>query len=101
MPPQKNLDPLETLIRRLSADFVEKPPMEIEISIYLAKRKAPPNMDDILQWWKDNQGALPLLAEQARKYLCIPASSTPLDKLYPAAGANTIKLLTGIIYGFY
>jgi len=41
---------------------------------------------DVLEWWKAQQRYLPLLAECARKYHCIPASSAPSERLFSASG---------------
>jgi len=37
---------------------------------------------DTLQWWKANAGAYPCLAEMARDYLAIPATSVPVERVF-------------------
>lgn len=39
-----------------------------------------------LTWWEKNAASYPTLAEQARSLLCIPATSTPSERLFSAAG---------------
>ncbi len=51
---------------------------------------------DVLAWWKVREPVLPLLAEIARKYLCIPASSAPSDRLSSASGNVCTKLRSSL-----
>jgi hypothetical protein len=64
----------------------EKAPMEIEISSYLAMVRPKRSDVDILKWWNENEQVLPLLSREARKFLCIPASSTSSERMFSAAG---------------
>ena len=39
-----------------------------------------------LNWWKVHESDYPLLASVVRKYLCIPATSTPSERLFSRSG---------------
>jgi hypothetical protein len=43
-----------------------------------AKADEPP----ILEWWNVNQAKIPLVANLARRYLCIPATSAPSERVF-------------------
>jgi len=68
-----------------------KPPLRLEMDKYLSMNiPSDMNIDnmegEILKWWNKNRDELPLLAELAREYLCIPASSAPSERLFSHAG---------------
>lgn len=41
---------------------------------------------DPVTWWRDHSPLFPKLAEQAKKFLCIPATSVPSERLFSKAG---------------
>lgn len=50
---------------------------------------------DPLMWWKMHGKRFPLMSEMARKYLCIPSTSTPLERVFSTAGnvVNNLRTL--------
>ena len=62
-----------------------------EVANYLALPKI--HHDDCpLKWWRINKTRFPVLSKLARKYLAIPATSTPCERLFSEAGnVMTIK----------
>ncbi|KAE8229553.1 hypothetical protein CF326_g5474 [Tilletia indica] len=42
--------------------------------------------DVILGWWRDNEKNLPVLSKVARKYLCAPASTSAVERVFSRAG---------------
>ena len=61
---------------------------EIEIDNYLNEIITPtlPETTDVYQWWHINQRSFPVLSRMARKYLSIPATSVPSERLFSDAG---------------
>jgi len=45
-----------------------------------------------LHWWEQNEFCFPNLAKVARSILCIPATSTPSERLFATAGLTVTKL---------
>ncbi|XP_066533969.1 E3 SUMO-protein ligase ZBED1 [Hoplias malabaricus] len=59
--------------------------METEMNSYLMT----PTIDgeeDPLAWWKLNQVNFPRLSRLVRKYLCVPATSSPSERLFSTGG---------------
>lgn len=48
-----------------------------------------PTMGNPLRWWASNQNQFPQLAKLAHRYLAVPATSTPSERVFSLAG-NTI-----------
>lgn len=61
-----------------------------EVDVYLNENiieKAGPNTNSF-EWWANNKQKFPILAILARKYLSIPATSVPSERLFSDAGNN-------------
>jgi hypothetical protein len=44
-----------------------------------------------LEWWKSNAKRFSLLSELAIRYLCIPATSAPSERVFSSAGLTIAK----------
>ena len=47
--------------------------------------------NDPLEWWAKNEVKYPIIAELARRYLCIPATSAPSERVFSIAGLTIAK----------
>ena len=45
----------------------------------------------LLNWWCQHQAAFPMLAGVARKFMCVPATSTPSERVFSVAGNIVTK----------
>ena len=45
-----------------------------------------------LVWWKRNEGRYPTLSRMAKKYLALPAISTPSERAFSTAGSIVNKI---------
>lgn len=52
---------------------------------YIACDKLPIH-ENPLKWWKDNEKHFPVIAKIAKKYLSIPATSVPCERVFSDAG---------------
>ena len=78
------------LIKDEEMAFVEpeRPPTQSSIvSEWGMYTKIPAEIGtDVLNFWKDNQKKFPLLSETAWKWLCVPASSAPSERVFSSGG---------------
>ena len=61
--------------------------IEREVSMYLGSKKSPEDLNlSLLEWWKKHQYMFPRLSILAKKYLGIPDSSVPSERVFSLAG---------------
>ena len=61
---------------------------EDEVHRYLDRIRTPQanSVIDPFQWWRDHEKEFPILFKVSRKYLGIPATSVPSERLFSDAG---------------
>ncbi|KAL2098424.1 hypothetical protein ACEWY4_007631 [Coilia grayii] len=59
--------------------------IELELSMYL-QAPVPDSETDPLEWWKQHELNFPIVARLAKKYLCIPATSSSSERAFSASG---------------
>ncbi|KAJ8364871.1 hypothetical protein SKAU_G00137020 [Synaphobranchus kaupii] len=62
-----------------------KEAIEGELKAYLSTPNADSEMDP-LEWWKVHEGSFPRVSQLAKKYLCIPATSAPSERVFSTGG---------------
>uniref|UniRef100_A0AAV2K9B2 HAT C-terminal dimerisation domain-containing protein n=1 Tax=Knipowitschia caucasica TaxID=637954 RepID=A0AAV2K9B2_KNICA len=66
---------------------------QMEVDAYI-KDPRPSLESNPLDWWRENQTRLTRLAEVAHRYLCIPGTSVPSERVFSAAGLVVNRLRT-------
>jgi len=56
-----------------------------EVDLYMAA-PCQPRVSDPLTWWHDNMARFSLLSAPARRYLAVPATNVPSERLFSFAG---------------
>ena len=72
---------------RLTADpaamlITSKEMVDDEFRRYLAAESTNWRVNNVMEWWSTNEGHFPNIAKMALKYLGIPASSTPSERVF-------------------
>lgn len=59
--------------------------IENEVSSYLQSVCVESDADP-LNWWKEHEVAFPALSFLVKKYLCVPATSSPSERVFSCSG---------------
>lgn len=59
--------------------------IDSEVKLYLSLPAISADSDP-LAWWKAHVEEMQMLSKVARKYLCIPATSVPSERVFSASG---------------
>ncbi|CAI5682842.1 unnamed protein product [Oreochromis niloticus] len=65
--------------------FTKREAIENEFSSYLLSVCVESDADP-LKWWKEHEVAYPALSRLAKKYLCVPATSSPSERTFSCSG---------------
>ena len=60
--------------------------IEKEVRWYTSLPATKDKNEDPLQWWQKNKNTFPHLANVVKKYMAIPATSVPSERLFSVAG---------------
>ncbi|XP_077378781.1 E3 SUMO-protein ligase ZBED1-like isoform X2 [Festucalex cinctus] len=69
----------------MSAPPTLRQAIDAELKAYLSTPNANSEMDP-LEWWRLNEGNFPRVSQLARKYLCVPATSAPSERVFSTGG---------------
>ena len=64
--------------------------IKLEVKMYKSVPACPLN-ESAVSWWQDRIGTYPLLGQLAMRYLMIPATSVPSERVFSAAGSIVNK----------
>lgn len=68
-----------------STTLTQREAIESELSSYLQSASVESDRDP-LQWWKEHEDIFPALSHLAKKYLCVPATSSPSERVFSCSG---------------
>lgn len=79
--------PKPKFVRRVNKRFadVKRGRVRDEVDSYMELDEVNSD-DDPLLWWRNHKELFPVLARLARKYLAIPATSAPVERVWSTAG---------------
>ena len=88
-PPAKKRKTLSSFFKKSTASctttVTTREAVENELSSYLTAACIDSEANP-LQWWKDHEVAFPALSCLAKKYLCVPATSSPSERVFSCSG---------------
>jgi len=85
---KKNSEDLHTSEKRLTEDDEEKHRNLVrhEVNAFLIETQTLNDMDHPLMWWKAKRFNFPNVARVARKWLSVPATSNPSERVFSIRG---------------
>jgi len=87
-PSTKNLSPNNMFKELIFGSAQRSQEFTDELDFYLDLRRTPvafPDIDPLL-WWRQHQVQFPFLSKLAKKYLGVPATSAPSERIFSNAG---------------
>ncbi|XP_061890314.1 E3 SUMO-protein ligase ZBED1-like isoform X1 [Entelurus aequoreus] len=81
------------MVQLLGAYYTNQVTNDVERELDSFLKDAVPNLDsDPTDWWGKNEARYPRLAKVAKRYMCIPATSVPSERVFSACGLTVTKL---------
>lgn len=81
------------MVQLLGAYYTNQVTNDVEREVDTFLKDAVPDLDsDPTDWWEKNETRYPRLAKVAKRYLCIPATSVPSERVFSACGLTVTKL---------
>ena len=92
-PPKKKAKKEEILARLLGeeSDDISSADIAAEVATYLREKPTKANTSPLI-WWQGNEDRFPNVAALAKKYLGVPATSTPAERVFSSCGLTVTKL---------
>lgn len=65
---------------------MDKAKKEMKLYLTLPTEVAAGSSFSVLEWWKAHENQIPMMANFAKSVLCVPATSTPSERMFSKAG---------------